>query len=85
MAAFFFVTFTFGWIGTVLYYSFYIYSLFKLKREAQIMAAVFLILSLFTVHMFGAYYKMYYTMIMLYGYVQYRRDKTERMLEKLGV
>lgn len=73
MATFFFVTFKFGYLGAVLYYSFYIYSLFKLNREAYIMVGIFLILSLFTVHMFGAYYKMYYTAIILYGYVQ--RDK----------
>jgi len=76
MAAFYFVTFRFGWVGTALFYSFYVYSLFKLKREAQMMSLVFLILSFFTVHMFGAYYKMYYTMIILYGYVQKSMEKT---------
>lgn len=75
MAAFFFVTFRFGWIGTILFYSFYVYSAFKLKREAQILTILFLILSFFTVHMFGAYYKMYYTMIILYGYVQLRQER----------
>ena len=80
MATFFFVTFRFGWIGTVLFYAFYVYSAFKLKREAQIMTILFLILSLFTVHMFGAYYKMYYTMIILYGYVQLRQEKMSPQL-----
>ena len=75
MAAFFFVTFRFGWIGTALFYSFYIFSVFKLKRETQMLTILFLILSFFTVHMFGAYYKMYYTMIILYGYVQLRQEK----------
>jgi hypothetical protein len=77
MAAFFFVTFKFGALGAVLFYSFYIYSLFKLRREAQILAFIFLPLSFFTVHMFGAYYKMFYTMIMLYGYVQNRLENME--------
>lgn len=77
MAAFYFVTFRFGWIGTVLFYSFYVYSLFKLKREAQLMTVIFLIISFFTVHMFGAYYKLYYTMVILYGYVQLRREREE--------
>lgn len=77
MAAFFFVTFRFGWLGTALFYSFYVYSLFKLRREAQMMTAIFLILSFFTVHMFGAYYKMYYTMTILYGYIQYCSEKSE--------
>lgn len=75
MAAFYFVTFRFGWIGTALFYSFYVHSVFKLRREAQLMTILFLILSFFTVHMFGAYYKMYYTMVMLYGYVQLRQEK----------
>ena len=76
MAAFFFVTFRFGWIGTAIFYSFYIYSLFHLKREAQMMTLIFLLLSFFTVHMFGAYYKMFYTMIILYGYTQNRWEQT---------
>ena len=75
MAAFFFVTFRFGWIGTVLFYSFYVYSAFKIRREAQMMTIIFLMLSFFTVHMFGAYYKMYYTMIILNGYVQLRQER----------
>ena len=75
MAAFYFVTFRFGWIGTALFYSFYVYSAYKLRREAQLVTILFLILSFFTVHMFGAYYKMYYTMIILYGYVQIRQEK----------
>ena len=77
MAAFFFVTFRFGWLGTALFYSFYVYSLFKLRREAQMMTVIFLILSFFTVHMFGAYYKMYYTMTILYGYIQCCNEKSE--------
>ena len=77
MAAFYFVTFKFGWVCMSLFYSFYVYSLFHLRRESQMMTLVFLILSFFTVHMFGAYYKMYYTMIILNGYVQHRQEKTE--------
>ena len=85
MAAFFFVTFKFGWIGTALFYSFYLYSLFRLKREARAMTVAFLILSFFTVHMFGAYYKMYYTMLILYGYVQLRRERDERIAEDFAL
>ena len=83
MAAFFFVTFKFGWVGTVLFYSFYVYSLFKLRREAQMMVFIFLPLSFFTVHMFGAYYKMFYTMIILYGYVQNRQENAEMAYRNL--
>lgn len=83
MAAFFFVTFKFGWIGTVLFYSFYFYSLFKVKREALVMIIIFLPLSFFTVHMFGAYYKMFYTMIILFGYVQNRQESAETALGAL--
>lgn len=81
MSAFYFVTFRFGWIGTVIFYSFYLYSLFHLKREARAMTVAFLILSFFTVHMFGAYYKMYYTMIILYGYVQCRQEEEKMMTD----
>ena len=84
MSTFFFVTFKFGVIGMVLYYSFYIYSFFKLKREAQFMTGAFLILSLFTVHMFGAYYKMYYTILILFGYVQYKQEKDRLELLNTG-
>lgn len=75
MASFFFVTFRFGWIGTAIFYSFYIYSFMKLRREAQLMTLIFLILSFFTVHMFGAYYKMFYTMIIMNGYLQLEKGK----------
>lgn len=81
MTAFFFVTFRFGLIGTIIFYSFYLYSLRHLKKEESFwMTVVFILLSVFTVHMFGAYFKMYYTMLILYGYEKELRRRNENWM-----
>lgn len=81
MPAFFFVTFKFGWIGTVLFYAFYVYSAFRLKREAQVLSIIFIILSFFTLLVYGIYYRLFYTMIILNGYAEKR---VERKAEAAG-
>lgn len=74
MSGFFIAAFKFGIIGVVLFYSFYVINLFKLKGEAWWMIAIFILLSFFTAHTFSVYYKMHYTFMILQGYNNLKRN-----------
>lgn len=80
MSGFFLTMFMHGLIGMVLFYMFYIKSLFVMKREAFWVIFLFVGLSFVTVHMFAAYYRIYYTFIVLQGYLERgpREEKTAR-------
>lgn len=69
MSAFFLTVFFHGVIGGLLFYWFYVRSLFHVRHAAFWMCVIFIGLSFFTVHMYAAYYRIFYTLVILQGYV----------------
>lgn len=73
MSGFFLTFFVYGLIGVILFYAFYVIGLKKLKGISFWMSIIIIGLSIFTVHMYAAYYKMYYTFIVIAGYIDNRK------------
>ena len=68
MSAFYGTIYDYGIFAFVLSYVFYVYSLFKLKRQYFWMALMILGLSYFSVHTHGSSYMLYFCTFLLCGY-----------------
>lgn len=68
MAGFFYTFYTQGFIGMLLSYGFYFYSLFKTKNSHFWIALIVIGLSLITVHTHAAFYMLFYVLVLLGGY-----------------
>ncbi len=68
MAGFFYTFYTQGFIGVLLSFGFYVYTLIKTKDAYFWLAFIVIGLSLITIHTHAAFYMMYYVMIMLGGH-----------------
>ncbi len=64
----FYTLFQYGIVGCILYYYFYVRSLFVLRRGYFWLTLMIVGLSFVTVHTFASFYRMYFILIVLSGY-----------------
>ena len=74
VSGFFYIVFQFGWIGALLFYWFYVKSLFWLKKKYFWLTLIVVLLSFFTVHTFAAFYRMFFVCMVLRGYLTKQHD-----------
>lgn len=70
-----------GLVGVIISYIFYVTSLFKLKAQYFWMSFVIIILSFFTANTHGAFYMLYYVIILMDGYNLEKNKKRMRRIK----